>query len=86
MKRFTHIITNPNGLDVRCASLLVKMSGAMDSSVALHKAGGNSAVATNLMALMGINLKQGDTVEVSVGLGSEDVNAAVVEQFIKDYL
>lgn len=48
--------------------------------------GGKSAAATKLMAVMGLGIKQGDTVSVTVEGGAEDANAAAMEQFFKDNL
>ncbi len=58
----------------------------MDSTVTIEKAGGKSASATKLMALMGLGIKQGDTVSVTVEGGTEDANAAAMEQFFKNNL
>ena len=38
------------------------------------------------MAVMGLGIKQGDTVSVTVEGGREDANAAAMEQFFKDNL
>ena len=38
------------------------------------------------MAVMGLGIKQGDTVSVTVEGGSEDTNTATMEQFFKDNL
>ena len=35
---------------------------------------------------MGLGIKQGDTISVSIEGGSEDTNAAAMEQFFKDNL
>ena len=52
----------------------------------IEKHGGKSAAATKLMAVMGLGIKQGDTVSVTVEGGSEEANAAAIEQFFKDNL
>ncbi len=65
---------------------LVKAAKSMDSTVTIEKAGGKSASATKLMALMGLGIKQGDTVSVTVEGGTEDANAAAMEQFFKNNL
>ena len=38
------------------------------------------------MAVMGLGIKQGDTISVTVEGGSEESNAAAMEQFFKDNL
>ena len=86
MKEFTYTITDPVGIHSRPAGLLAKAAKALDSTVTIAKADGKSAVATKLMALMGLGIKQGDTVTVTVEGGSENANAAAMEQFFKDNL
>ena len=86
MKEITYTITDPVGIHARPAGLLVKAIKALDSSVTIAKADGKSAVATKLMALMGLGIKSGDTVTVTIEGGSEEANAATLEQFFKDNL
>ena len=86
MKQFTYTITDPVGIHARPAGLLAKAAKALDSTVTIAKADGKSAVATKLMALMGLGIRQGETVTVTVEGGSEDTNAAAMEQFFKDNL
>lgn len=43
-------------------------------------------MATKLMAIMGLGIKQGDTISVTVEGGDEESNAAVMEHFFKDNL
>lgn len=86
MKTFQYTITDPVGIHARPAGLLVKAAKALDSSVTIEKVGGKSAAATKLMAVMGLGIKQGDTVCVTVEGGSEQANAAAMEQFFKDNL
>lgn len=86
MKEFTYTITDPVGIHARPAGLLVKAIKGLDSSVTIAKADGKSAAGTKLMALMGLGIKQGDTVTVTVDGGAEDANAATLEQFFKDNL
>ena len=86
MKQFTYTITDPVGIHARPAGVLVKFAKTLDSAVTITKAGGKSSSAAKLMALMGLGIKQGDTVTVTVEGGSEDANAAKLEQFFKDNL
>lgn len=85
MKNFEYTITDPVGIHARPAGLLVKAAKALDSTITIEK-DGNSTAATKLMAVMGLGVKQGDTVSVTVEGGAEDANAAVMEQFFKDNL
>ena len=86
MKQFTYTITDPVGIHARPAGLLVKAIKALDSSVTIAKADGKSAAGTKLMALMGLGIKQGDTVTVTVEGGSEEANFAAMEQFFQENL
>ena len=47
---------------------------------------GKSAEAKKLMALMGLGVKKGDTVTVSVEGGDEDTVAAKMEEFFRNNL
>ena len=86
MKQFTYTITDPVGIHARPAGLLVKAVKGVDSTVTITRADGKSAGGTKLMALMGLGIKQGDTVTVTIEGGGEEANAAAMEQFFKDNL
>lgn len=87
MKQFTYTITDPVGIHARPAGLLAKAAKALDSTVTVAKADGSkSAAATKLMALMGMGIKTGETITVTVEGGNEEANAAAMEQFFKDNL
>ena len=81
MKQFTYTITDPVGIHARPAGLLAKAAKALDSTVTIAKADGSkSAAATKLMALMGMGIKTGETITVTVEGGNEEANAAAMEQ------
>ncbi len=84
MKQFTYTIKDPLGIHARPAGLLVKAAKALDSTITIAKADGKSAVATQLMAVMGLAIKTGDTVTVTVEGGNEEQNAAAMEQFFQE--
>ncbi|NCE63982.1 HPr family phosphocarrier protein [Pseudoflavonifractor sp. 524-17] len=86
MKQFTYTITDPVGVHARPAGLLVKAAKGLDSTVTVSKSDGKSAAATKLMALMGLGIKSGETVTITVEGGSEDANAAAVQQFFAENL
>ena len=86
MKEFTYTITDPVGIHARPAGLLVKAVKALDSAVTIAKADGKSAGGAKLMALMGLGIKQGETVTVTIEGGSEEANAAALEKFFQDNL
>ena len=82
MKQFTYTITDPVGIHARPAGLLVKEVKKYDSTVTIEKAG-KSVNAVKLMALMGLGIKCGETITVTVEGGNEDANAACLEAFFK---
>ncbi|MCI8304348.1 MAG: HPr family phosphocarrier protein [Lawsonibacter sp.] len=87
MKKFEYVITDPVGIHARPAGLLAKAAKGLDSTVTVAKADGSkSAVATKLMALMGMGIKTGETVVITVEGGDEEANAAAMEQFFKENL
>lgn len=86
MKEFKYTITDPVGIHARPAGLLVKEIKAHASKVTITTAEGKSADAKKLLALMGLGIKQGDTVTVSVEGDDEDAAAAAIEKFMSDNL
>lgn len=86
MKQFSYTITDPVGIHARPAGLLVKAAKALDSTVTVAKADGKSATATKLMALMGLGIKGGDTITVTVEGGNEDAGLKAMEQFFQENL
>ena len=85
MRQFQYTITDPVGIHARPAGLLVKAAKALDSTVTVEK-DGRSAADTKLMALMGLGIKRGDTVTVSVEGGDEQASLTAMEQFFRDNL
>lgn len=85
MKEFNYTITDSLGIHARPAGQLVKVAKTLDSTVTIHK-GEKSAAATKLMALMGMGIKGGDVITVTVDGGNEEAGAQVIEQFLRDNL
>ena len=87
MKQFTYPITDPVGIHARPAGMLAKAAKALDSTVTITKGDGSkSAAATKLMAIMGMGIKSGETVTVTVEGGNEEANCATIQQFFKENL
>lgn len=82
MKEFEYTITDPVGIHARPAGLLVKEVKKYTSAVTVIK-GEKSVNALKLMALMGMGIKQGDTVKVTVDGADEDTACAAIEEFFK---
>ena len=85
MRTFESTITDEVGIHARPTGLLVKEAKNYDSVIKVTK-DGKSAEAKKLMALMGLGVKKGDTVTVSVEGGDEDTVAAKMEEFFRNNL
>lgn len=85
MKSFEYTITDPVGIHARPAGNLAKEAKKYDSVIKITK-DGKSVEAKKLMMLMGLGVKQGDTVTVSVEGGDEEATAAQMEAFFKENL
>lgn len=83
MKRFEYTITDPVGIHARPAGLLVKEIKNFAGCTVTVTKGDKSVNALKLMALMGMGIKQGDTVTVSVEGENEESVAAAIETFFK---
>ena len=85
MKSFEYTITDPVGIHARPAGVLVKDIKKYASALTVKK--GDKAVnALKLMALMGMGIKQGDTITVEVEGADEDAAATAIEAFFKAHL
>ena len=82
MKSFEYTITDPVGIHARPAGLLVKEVKKYASTATVVK-GEKSVNALKLMALMGMGIKQGDTVSVNIEGADEETAAAAIEAFFK---
>ena len=82
MKSFEYTITGPVGIHARPAGILVKEIKKYASTVTVIK-GEKEVNALKLMALMGMGIKQGDTVKVTIDGADEDAAAAAIEEFFK---
>lgn len=85
MKSFTYVITDEIGIHARPAGLLVKEAKKYASRVVI-RANGKSAEATRLMAIMGMGVKCGQTVEVEVAGDDEDEAFDGMKAFFEEHL
>jgi phosphocarrier protein len=86
MKTFDYVITDPVGIHARPAGILVKEIKKFAGSTVTITKGEKSVNALKLMALMGMGIKQGDTITVGVEGGDEEGVAAAIEEFFKNNL
>ncbi len=85
MKTFSYTVKDEVGIHARPAGLLAKKAKEFQSTITLEK-DGKSAAATKLMAIMGMGVKCGDTVNITVEGADEDTAAAAMEEFFKTNL
>lgn len=85
MKTFTYTIKDAVGIHARPAGLLVKLVKSLDSTVTITKVD-KSVNASQLMKLMGMGIKCGDTVNFTIEGGNEDASAKAVEDFMNENL
>ena len=82
MKTFSYTIKDEIGIPARPAGLLAKKAKEFQSTITIEK-DGKSASAAKLMMLMGLGVKGGDTVTVTVEGADEEAAAAAIEEFFK---
>lgn len=85
MKTFDYLITDAIGLHARPAGLLCKLAKSLDSNITVAK-GERSADATRVIALMGLGVKNGDSIRVTVDGGEEEKSAKILQDFLKENL
>ena len=85
MVEFEFTVKDPVGLHARPAGRLVKEAAGFKSRILLE-ANGKSVEATRLLALMGLRIKSGETVKVSVEGADEVVCAEALESFCAEMI
>ncbi len=85
MKSFNYTIKDPSGIHARPAGLLVKTVKALDSQVTIEK-DGKSVAADRLLSVMGLGIRCGDTVTVTVTDGDEVANTQTLRDFFESNL
>ena len=85
MKSFEYVIKDSVGIHARPAGMLVKEAKKYDSKIVIN-ANGKSAEATKLMAVMGLGVKCGQTVTVTVDGADEDTASEELKAFFEGNL
>ena len=86
MKEFTYLVTDELGIHARPAGLLAKLAKTYPGTTVTVTKGETTVKASQLMKLMGLGVKQGDTVTVTAEGPSEEAAIAAMEQFFKENL
>ncbi|MBO5383561.1 MAG: HPr family phosphocarrier protein [Ruminococcus sp.] len=85
MKTFTYTIKDELGIHARPAGLLAKTAKALDSEITISK-GEKTVGAAKLMALMGLGVKCGDKITVTINGGNEDASERAMREVLEDNL
>lgn len=85
MKSFNYVINDESGLHARPAGALVKLAKCFTSEILIEK-DGKAVNALKLMALMGLGIRRGDTVSVTVTGADEAEAVTAVENFFREKL
>ena len=83
MKEFQYTVKDACGIHARPAGLLVKTVKGFASTATLEK-DGKSCDMRKLMALMGMGVKQGETITIKVEGDDEEAAAAAVQKFLTE--
>lgn len=77
-------INDPVGIHARPAAQFVQAVVASGCDVTIAKAGGNPVPAGSILSIMGLGIRQGDSVEINVeGDGADTVANQLIETLTK---
>lgn len=82
MKEFKYVVTDPEGIHARPAGEFVKAASQFSSDVNITK-DGKTVSAKKIFGVMGLAVKQGQEITVTVEGCDEDAAAAELEAFLK---
>lgn len=85
MKEFTYTITDPQGIHARPAGVLVKAAGVFSSKITITKED-KSVDAKRILGIMGLGVKQGQQVKVSIEGDDEKKAFDEMQGFFKSNL
>lgn len=82
MKEIQYVVKDSAGIHARPAGLLVKKAAEFSSKITLKK-DGKSADARRLFSIMGLAVKQGDTLTIEIEGDDEAVAAEALQAFLE---
>lgn len=85
MKTFNSTIIDELGIHARPAGMLVKTAKELDSEITIKK-GDKTAGALKLMMIMGLGVKKGDTVVVTIDGDDEEKSYTAMKDFFESNL
>ncbi len=86
MKQFEYTIKDPLGIHARPAGLLAKVAKGFGDTVVTVTKEGTTVKASQLMKLMGLGVKNGDTITVAAEGPAEDEAIEAVKKFVEETL
>ena len=85
MKEFTYVITDPQGIHARPAGVLVKAAASFSSKVTITK-DDKSVDAKRILAIMGLGIKEGHQIKVTIEGEDEEKAAIELQELLKNNL
>ncbi len=86
MKQFEYTIKDPLGIHARPAGLLAKVAKGFGDTVVTVTKEGTTVKASQLMKLMGLGVKNGDTITVAAEGPAEDEAIEAMKKFFEENL
>ena len=86
MKQFDYTIKDPLGIHARPAGMLAKVAKGFGDTVVTVTKDGNTVKASQLMKLMSLGVKNGDTITVAAEGPAEDEALEAVKKFVEETL
>lgn len=85
MTIFTYTIKDELGIHARPAGMLAKAAKNLNGEITITH-GDKTVGATKLMAIMGLGVKQGDTITITINGGDEAASEKVLREFLEQNL
>ena len=85
MQTFAYTIKDENGIHARPAGLLVKIAQKYSSDIQIH-CGDKSADIKRIFSVMGLGVKKGSSITITVSGDDEATAAQELEEFVKSNL
>lgn len=85
MRTFDYTIKDELGIHARPAGMLAKTAKSSDSKISITK-DDKTVGASKLMALMGLGVKCGDTITVTISGGNEELSEKIMREFLEGNL
>lgn len=86
MKTFEYTIIDPVGIHPRPAGVLSKKAREFVSKIILTNQNGKSVDSKKATALIGLNVKSGETIHISVDGDDEELAKESLQTFFHEYL